>query len=216
MRRCRDTSWNRPDKVRFRTMTPLLANVGLPMITLQLPWMVMALIPVVLFESLFVRKFSGKPYVEVAKGVAVANLWSTFVGIPIAWALMVILGAMTTGGTALGLESPMSILASVTLQAAWLVPYERHFYWMIPAALGTLLIPSFVASALIERSCLLKRWRDLDRQVLSGCIVRANVYSYLALLIVCLTWFNLEVTSRPLGERLKDSETATQSPSPSR
>ena len=47
------------------------------------------------------------------------------------------------GGSAMGMDSPVKLLAAVTVQAAWLIPYESHLHWMIPAAATTLLIPSF-------------------------------------------------------------------------
>ena len=183
-------------------MTPILANVGVPMIFPQLYLMGLALIPIVLIESLFVRRLPGLTWGEAVKGVAVANLWSTFVGVPIAWVLMLGLEAASTGGYALGLNSPMSLLASVTLQAAWLIPYEEPLYWMIPAAATTLLLPSFVASVFIERYCLLRRWKQIDRPLVSCSTVRANAYSYLILFILGCAWFTVEVASRPLGERL--------------
>ncbi|MFA6547120.1 MAG: hypothetical protein WCS99_22070 [Limisphaerales bacterium] len=183
-------------------MTPLFANAGVPMILPQLYLMGLALIPVVLIESLFVCRIPSLKYTETVKGVAFANITSTLVGIPIAWVLMLGLETITTGGFALGMKTPLTMLAAVTLQAAWLIPYEEHLYWMIPAAATTLLVPSFVISVFIERFCLFRRWKHIDRPLVSRGVFRANVYSYLLLFVLGCVWFTLEVASRPLGERL--------------
>ena len=64
-------------------------------------------------------------------GVVVA--WG-LAGVPLAWLVMLVLGLITTGGSALGLNSPVKKLVAVTLQAAWLIPYEENLFWMIPCA----------------------------------------------------------------------------------
>jgi hypothetical protein len=183
-------------------MSPILANAGVPMILPQLYLMGLALIPIVLLESAFLCRVPSVNFLEAAKGLTIANLASTIIGIPIAWSLMLGLQLITTGGYPLGMNTPLSMLASVTLQAAWLDSDERHLYWMLPAAVTTLLLPSFAISVLIERFCLLRRWRHLERTLVSRWVVRANVYSYLVLFVLSSAWFSLEVSSRPLGERL--------------
>lgn len=172
------------------------------MIIPQLYLMGLALIPIVFIESLFVCRIPSLKFAEAFKGLAIANIASTILGIPIAWALMLGLELVTTGGFAHGMKTPLAMLAAVTLQAAWLIPYEEHLYWMLPAAVTTLLIPSFVISVFIERLCLILRWKHLERRLVSREVVRANVYSYLLLLVLSCAWFTLEVSSRPLGERL--------------
>jgi hypothetical protein len=47
-------------------------------------------------------------------------------------------------------DSPIQMLASVTLEAAWLPPLYHQLFWMFPAAATALLIPCFLMSVLIE------------------------------------------------------------------
>lgn len=198
MRRCRGIGCNRLERTN---MSPILANAGVPMILPQLYLMGLALIPIVLLESAFLCRVPSVNFGEAARGVTIANFASTVIGIPIAWALMLGLQMITTGGISQGMNTPLSMLASVTLQAAWLDSDERHLYWMLPAAVTTLLMPSFAVSLLIERFYLLHRWQKLDRTLVARWVMRANVYSYLVLFVLSSAWFTLEVSSRPLGER---------------
>ena len=66
----------------------LLANAGIPMIVFQFPAMLLALLPVILIESLIARwcLWSTYPraYARVYGGVALANVISTVIGVPLA------------------------------------------------------------------------------------------------------------------------------------
>jgi len=170
-------------------MTPILANVGVPMIFPQFILIVFAFAPVVVIEALLVRKAMGLTIRSALKDVAVANLWTTLLGVPLAWIFMLIVELVgTSGGTALGMSTPARMLASVTLQAAWLVPYEQHLVWMIPAAATFLLVPCFVVSLVIERWVLARRWANRDRKAVFSAVLRANVGSYVFLFVAGSVW----------------------------
>ena len=66
------------------------------MIIPQLYLMMLALVPVVLLEGLIVSRSMSLKFTEAIKGMAFANVVSTVVGIPIAWALMLGLNFATT------------------------------------------------------------------------------------------------------------------------
>jgi hypothetical protein len=174
-------------------MTPILANVGVPMIFPQVVLMAFALVPVVLIESAFVRKPMGIPIHRVFLDVGLANVCTTILGVPLAWGVMLGLHMLTTGGYALGMDTPAQMLAAVTLQAAWLIPYEDQLFWMIPAAATVLLIPCFLVSVLIERWVLVRRWRNHERRAVFSAVLRANVWSYLFLFIAGSLWLVLSV-----------------------
>jgi hypothetical protein len=165
-------------------MTPILANIGVPMLFPQFILMGIAFVPVVLIESLLVHRTVSLTFSRAVKDVAVANLWTTLLGVPLAWLVMLVLGMVTTGGYALGLDSPAKMLAAVSLQAAWLIPYEEHLFWMIPCAATVLLIPCFVLSVIIERFVLVRRWKETDRRLVFLTVLRANIWSYIFLLVV--------------------------------
>ena len=169
-------------------MTPVFANIGVPMLFPQVILMGIAFVPVVLIESFVVRHTVSLTLPQAVKDVAIANLWTTLLGVPLAWLVMLLLGIVTTRGYALGLDSPAKMLAAVTLQAAWLIPYEENFFWMIPCAATVLLIPCFVLSVMIERFVLARRWKEVDRRLVFSTVLRANTWSYVFLLIAGSLW----------------------------
>jgi len=150
------------------------------MICFELPLMAVALIPVAWVESVVYRAVLNIDFRTAFRGALRANLWSTFLGIPLAWLIQVVAQMTSGGGAAWGLDTPLTRLAAVTLQSAWLVPYERDLYWMIPVASFVLLIPCFVASVVTESLVLIRRW-NLPRARLLLSLVLANAASYLLL-----------------------------------
>ncbi|MEO7298357.1 MAG: hypothetical protein ABI042_07250 [Verrucomicrobiota bacterium] len=170
-------------------MIPIFANVGVPMFFPQIVLMAFAFIPVVFIEALFVRKFIRVTFPDALAGTAIANAWTTLLGVPIAWLLMFIFELVNPiGGKALGVDSPIRMLIAVTLQAAWLIPYEEDLRWMIPAAATFLLLPCFAISVFIERWILVRRWPDKNRKVLFSTVLRANLWSYLSLFVGGCVW----------------------------
>ena len=155
------------------------ANAGIPMIVLALPSMVVLLAPVILLEVFASRKLITKERpAHLWTGVTLANIVSTFIGWPIAWALLVLLQMFTGGGAAHGLDSPIGILLSVTQQAPWLIPYESDLDWMIPVAMGVLLIPFFFVSVYVERLALRVLWKTEDPINIKFFSWKAHLYSY--------------------------------------
>ncbi len=159
------------------------------MIFPQVILMTFAFLPVVLIEAALVRKPIGLSFGRALKDVSIANLWTTLLGVPLAWGIMFVLEmASPSGASALGMSTPARMLAAVTLQAAWLLPYEGHLVWMIPAAATVLLIPSFLISLIIERGVLVRRWPERDRSTVFSAVLRANVWSYLFLFVLGSLW----------------------------
>ena len=101
----------------------------------------------------------------------------------------------TSGGRALGIDTPIQKLGAVTLQAAWLVPYETHLRWMIPAAATVLLVPCFLMSLLIERWVLVRCWAEKDRSAVFSTVLHANVWSYLFLFLAGSLWTVINLKS---------------------
>jgi hypothetical protein len=66
----------------------LLADAGVPMIFLTFPVTVMLLLPVILVEAWFLRKWLALGVWEAGKLSAIANIASTLLGVPAAWAVM--------------------------------------------------------------------------------------------------------------------------------
>src|SRR5262245_32767502 len=124
----------------------MLGNMGIPMVCVTVPAMLIALLPIALIEACILRRSCGLPFREAWRGALSANLWSALLGSPVAWFILFGVQIATGGGSAWGLDTPLHRLAAVTMQAPWLIPYDRHTAWMIPAASLALLAPFFVTS----------------------------------------------------------------------
>lgn len=159
----------------------------------QMILMAFALVPVVLIECAIVHKSMGIPMRKAFLGVGLANVSTTILGVPLAWGIVLGLDILTTGGYALGMDTPTKMLAAVTLQAAWLIPYEEHLFWMIPAAAMVLLIPCFLLSVVIEFRVLIRLWPEHSRRAVLSAVLRANVWSYLFLLAAGTLWLTFSV-----------------------
>ncbi|HYF35703.1 MAG TPA: hypothetical protein VD994_10465, partial [Prosthecobacter sp.] len=123
---------------------------GVPMLAVQLPMMVMALPVVIAVEAALCRRWLGVTWRQAWAGAAAANGVSTLAGFPLAWGAMVALQLAADGGAFSTWPEPWFSVYSVTVQAAWLLPHEGKLYWMIPAALLVLLIPSFFVTVWME------------------------------------------------------------------
>ncbi|MDB5336411.1 MAG: hypothetical protein JWN70_2030 [Planctomycetaceae bacterium] len=159
----------------------LFANVGLPMICVELPFLTAALLPVVLLESAVYRWRLSVTWKQSVWGTLRANLWSTFVGVPLAWLVQTVCQLVGGGGGIWDLDTPINRLASVTLQSAWLVPHMGEYDWMIPAAALCLLLPCLIVSVAVEHSLLLRYWPGVPVRQMFGVAVLANVLSYVIL-----------------------------------
>lgn len=149
----------------------------------------LALLPV----TIIVCRSLGLPKGKALLDVGLANFNSTFFGVPVAWGLMFGLALLTGRRFAWDTDSPIQMLASVTLEAAWLPPLYHQLFWMFPAAATALLIPCFLMSVLIEDWYLARCWKDLDRRKVFRVVLRANLWSYLALFTVGCSWFLMNI-----------------------
>ena len=75
------------------------ANAGLPMLVLALPLMTGALLPVVAVEAWVLAPALGLGLRVAARLSLVANLVSTFVGVPLTWLGLMVLQMGTGGGS---------------------------------------------------------------------------------------------------------------------
>ncbi len=126
------------------------ADAGVPMIALMYPALLLALVPIIFLETEIYRRRIALSYKKLLAAVAAGNAFSTILGYPLSWALLFGLELLTTHGNALGLNVAWKKAAAVTLQAAWLIPYESELYWMIPIAALVGLIPAYFVSVYSE------------------------------------------------------------------
>jgi hypothetical protein len=177
--------------------SPILADVGLPMILVQWPLMLCALLPVIVIEALLVRRWLPLSYKKVFAGIARANLVSTLVGVPLAWLAMLALEFATL--LPLGLaamkwhwrwESPVFQTVGFIFGSAWVGPGSDSA-WPVVLAAALLLIPSFYLSVWIERRLCLRSWPSLDPGEIRRAIFFSNLASYALLFVSILVWMSL-------------------------
>jgi len=132
-------------------MHPILANAGVPMLFVQMPLLLIALPVVIAVEAALCRRWLGVSWKLAWKSAGIANALSTVVGFPILWVALVFIQMVVGGGRVPKLTEPWFSVYTVTVQAAWLLPFEHRLYWMIPTACMVLLIPAFFVTVFIEK-----------------------------------------------------------------
>ena len=128
----------------------LLFDMGLPMIMPTMYFMVPALIPIVLIESVYVARKLRISFRKTVGSIFFANLVSTLVGIPFTWGLLFLIQIVTGGTSSYHVANPILKILEVTVQAPWLLPFEPEEFWVFHSAAFFLLIPFFFATWLIE------------------------------------------------------------------
>lgn len=162
---------------------PALANMGVPMVAVFLPPLWLALLPVIAVESWVLARMLDIPPAQAIKGATVGNVLSTLAGIPFMWTVLATVQSVFAS-TALGLDTAATRLYAVTVQAPWLIPYEGHLSWMIPAALLVLALPAYALSVLIEWRALLPFLAQDQRPRAFRAVALANVASYALLALL--------------------------------
>lgn len=174
----------------------LLADVGTPMLLLQWPMMLLALVPVVIIETEVTRRQLALPYRKAFGGAAKANVLSTAAGVPLAWAIMLVIEFATAVPLTVASDhrhwhledTPMQYVIDF-LMMAWTMPSWRA----IAFAAASLLIPTFFISVYLERRSYRRSWSELDRTAVDRSVWFANLASYSLLFIAACAWFGYEV-----------------------
>lgn len=178
-------------------MPIVLANAGVPMLFVQWPVMVLALIPILLVEAGLLRWRLALPLENCIRGSLIANLVSTFVGIPLTWIGLVCAEFAAGTDRYFAVETPLQRIVAVTLQAPWLGPHEHELRWMVPAASLVLLIPFLATSVIVEGLILTRLWRDLPRRRVWAAALMANGVSYGLLMLYAAVCLNRSLGSPP-------------------
>lgn len=154
------------------------ANAGVPMIFLAMPALGLSIIPIIIIEAIFLSKKLELAIPSAFKTTTISNLVSTIVGIPLTWLLLVLIQMLAGGGSAFGLDTTLGKVLTVTLQAAWLIPYESDLHWMIPVAGLVLLVPFFFASWWSEYFVSKKMLKEHSAQRVKIAVRNANIITY--------------------------------------
>ena len=154
------------------------ANAGVPMIILVMPALGLSIIPIIAIEAMFLSKKLVLAVPRAFKTTTISNLASTIVGIPLTWLLLVLIQMLAGGGGAFGIDTALGKVLAVTLQAAWLIPYESDLHWMIPVAGLVLLVPFFFVSWWSEYFVSKKMLKEHSVQRVKIAVRNANIITY--------------------------------------
>jgi hypothetical protein len=164
---------------------PAFANGGVPMLFETFPQMLIALLPIVALESFLVARRLGMRFRRTLVPVGAGNALSTFVGIPITWAVLVMVES-AVGAQGYSVDTPLQKVAAVIAQAPWLSYYRFDLYWMIPAAALVLLVPFYFVSWGVEYWLVRRMLRTAAPGAVNGAVRNANLASYTVLALVAL------------------------------
>jgi hypothetical protein len=179
--------------------SPILADAGIPMIFVEWPLMLCALVPVILLEALVIRRSLALSFGSAFIGVGRANVYSTVVGVPLAWGLMFVVQlalSLLLLPLALAqhkwhwtvLDSPVFQAVGFLISLAWEIPVKHQLYWIVPTAATLLLIPCFFVSVRLERRSCLRSWPNADPAAVKQGVFIANVWSYGLLFAITCAW----------------------------
>jgi hypothetical protein len=191
-------------------VTPVLADMGIPMILIELPAMVCVLIPVIIIEALLVRCWVPLSYRGAFRGSALANLVSTVAGVPAAWLSMLVLQfaigfPLFLAGEKLhwNMNSPVIVVLAFLMSAAWAGPsYGLPMAFIFAVSCAVLLVPTFFVSVWLERPICFKAWPAADRESVRRAVFKANLASYGLLFLLACGWIGYMLMSgaaRPTG-----------------
>jgi hypothetical protein len=132
-------------------MNLFLLDMGLPMIFPSLILMTAALVPVILVETFSIGKLLRTNFKKALVPALIANLVTTFAGIPVTWFLLTLLEFASVSVLGVLTEGNIWTRAfSTTLGAPWVAPGHNDEQWIILGAMLFLLIPYGLMSWWIE------------------------------------------------------------------
>jgi len=162
------------------------------MLALSWPVQWLAFIPVVVGESAITAKALQLHYRSALKPVAIANLWSTLVGVPIAWCGLLLIevlgGAMLSTMPEHVADSMAFRYATFPMFAAWIggsSPLE------LKAAFLVLMAVFCWVSIVVEHRVLRRYLPSASQLSLRRCVREANIASYALLTAVTVITFEL-------------------------
>jgi hypothetical protein len=166
------------------------ANAGVPMLALAWPFQWLALVPIVVIESFVLARALSTTYRGVVWQVVKANFLSTLVGVPVAWAAMLLLEFAVGAGAMAALPEHVSNLPAVQValfpfMAAWVGGSSP---WEVYAAFVVLTVPFFATSVYVERHILQSQFPAEQRPQLFEGVRLGNVITY-ALLVLGALYF---------------------------
>lgn len=178
-------------------LQPILANAGIPMIVVQMPALI-ALLPVVIaIESFLSKRWFDISWRQAWVGSSIANVVSTIFGFPILWFAWVLALYIIGGPGSPNLPEPWFSIFLVTVQAAWLLPFNDRMHWMIPIACIVLLLPTFFVSFYIESKIYMRVFSERNSPAdVKSASWRMHLITYGVLLSIGVLFLVFSISSR--------------------
>jgi len=101
--------------------------------------------------------------------------------------VLLLIQLLLGGGEAHGLDTFLKKLYAVTVQAPWLIPYEKND-WMLPAAQLFLLIPFFYMSWKVEFFIWKKVETKESLSWINDLVFKANISTYGGLAFIVISF----------------------------
>lgn len=142
----------------------MLANIGLPMVAVYLPFAWFALVPIIFIEALYGDRRYHLSFRRALLAQAIANCFSTLIGIPITWFAIVLLQvAILPGG----------------IGPAWLGPEPS--WWNIALAVAVLTVVFYFMSVATEGFVVARFFREVPQQTIRYWMLQSNGITYVLL-----------------------------------
>ena len=179
-------------------------NAGIPIIIYTYPGFIILLLPIIFIEYLVIKSMINNNK-KILKGTILSNLFSTLLGVPLAWGCLlgIELAAMGIVGDQFRLGGRLfHSIVTLPFQSAWLAPslhQEKYYlYWMFPVAVIINLIPAYFLSKYSEYFLIQKIIKDVELTYLKKAVFRANNITYAILLVIfSIGYFIYHITYSP-------------------
>jgi hypothetical protein len=162
-------------------INPIIADVGIPMVALYLPFAWFALVPIILIEAGYGARQYNFSFRRAFWAQATANCLSTVIGIPTTWLIIVLLQFFTVpSGTG----------------PAWLMPDSG--WWTVAAAIAVLTVLFYFMSVVTEGFVVTRFFREVPRRTIRRWTIQGNAITYALLLALTLAGFGAPKIFQPM------------------
>lgn len=163
------------------------ANSGIPLLVAIEPFLAFSLVPIILVEVCILRTKLKSDWRETIKAVTLSNLVSTLIGIPMIWAIILIIELFLILITAFALPSSFQSPYITLLAPAWIFPMEK---WGLQEkiittwAISYVMVVFYFVSSWIEAKINCRFLEHYNSLLVKQITWKANIYSYGFLLVI--------------------------------
>ncbi len=165
-------------------------NVGIPVIAITYPGFAVLLLPIIITEYFIIKSIINTEKKTIIVSTVVSNSVSTLIGVPLAWAVLLILEIVTTSTSAIQSEGLMYFVGSIALQSAWMQSLNDN-YWMLPASVIINLIPAYFLSKYSEYIITKKMIKTVEKDQIKKAVFKANNITYVSLFAIAVGYLIL-------------------------